>query len=70
MDADRIFKVTRRLVQRVADEGQGVVIVGRGGAYFLHERSDAFHVFVYGSPKVRSSAFGLKEWPKPRRLKP
>src|SRR5258708_20274048 len=38
----------------IAQEGNGVV-VGRGGPYFLRERSDAFHVFLYAprAEKVR-----------------
>jgi cytidylate kinase len=54
VDADCIKDVTRRLVTDVAREGNAV-IVGRGAAYHLHGRPDAFHVFVYApfEEKVR-----------------
>ena len=54
LDADCIFAVTKQLMPRLAEAGH-CVIVGRGGAYFLQERSDAYHVFVYADPaeKVR-----------------
>jgi cytidylate kinase len=45
-DADCIREVTERVVKDVAERGQ-CVIVGRGSAYYLQGRSDAFHVFVY-----------------------
>ena len=50
LDADCIFTVTQRLVKQVAEAGHGV-IVGRGGSYFLRDRSDAYHVFVYAPPE-------------------
>jgi cytidylate kinase len=34
------------ITARIAEEGNAVV-VGRGAPYFLRERSDAFHVFLY-----------------------
>jgi cytidylate kinase len=46
VDADCITDVTRRLVTDLAREGNAI-IVGRGAAYHLHDRPDAFHVFVY-----------------------
>jgi cytidylate kinase len=54
VDADCIRDVTRRLVRDVAREGNAV-IVGRGAAHHLHDRPDAFHVFVYApfEDKVR-----------------
>src|SRR5258706_13655408 len=54
LDADCIFETTARVVQQAANAGNGV-IVGRGGADFLPDRSDAYHVFVYAPPedKVR-----------------
>jgi cytidylate kinase len=54
VDADCIKDITRRLVTDVAREGNAV-IVGRGAAYHLHDRPDAFHVFVYApfEEKVR-----------------
>lgn len=53
-DADCIRAVTERIVTAAAQEGN-CVIVGRGSAYYLHDRPDAFHVFVYAplAEKVR-----------------
>lgn len=53
-DAEGIRKVTEQLVRKVAAEGDAV-IVGRGSAYYLHDRPDAFHVFIYApfEEKVR-----------------
>jgi cytidylate kinase len=45
-DADGIRAVTEQVVKRIAQEGN-CVIVGRGSPYYLHDLSDAFHVFVY-----------------------
>src|SRR5262249_39944935 len=44
--ADSIFRLTQRIVLQAADEGN-CVIVGRGSAFFLENRKDAFHVFLY-----------------------
>ncbi len=54
VDADCIREVAERVVRRAADEGN-CVIVGRGSAYYLQSRRDAFHVFVYApiEDKVR-----------------
>jgi len=46
VDADCVGEVTRLLVAEIADKGNGV-IVGRGAAYYLGSREDAFHAFVY-----------------------
>jgi cytidylate kinase len=53
-DAESIRQVSEKLVRGIADEGNAV-IVGRGSAYYLHDRPDAFHIFVYGpfEEKVR-----------------
>jgi cytidylate kinase len=45
-DAEGIRRVTEQLVRKAAQDGNAV-IVGRGSAYYLHDREDAFHVFVY-----------------------
>lgn len=45
-DADCIREVAERVVKQVAERGK-CVIVGRGSAYYLQGRRDAFHVFVY-----------------------
>jgi cytidylate kinase len=60
-DTDCIREVVERLVKRIAEGGQ-CVIVGRGSAYYLHNRRDAFHVFVYAplDEKVRRLRAGGK----------
>ncbi len=45
-DAEGIRRVAEQLVRQAAEEGN-CVIVGRGAAYYLHDRADAFHVFIY-----------------------
>src|SRR5260370_1805235 len=45
-DAESIRHLTEELVRTAAAEGHAV-IVGRGSAYYLRDRPDAFHVFVY-----------------------
>jgi cytidylate kinase len=54
LDTDVIFRLTERIVHAAADEGN-CVLVGRGSAFFLENRKDAFHVFIYASAveKVR-----------------
>ncbi|HUB80815.1 MAG TPA: cytidylate kinase-like family protein [Bryobacteraceae bacterium] len=54
VDADCISRIARQVVLNAAREGNGV-LVGRGSAYFLHDRADALHVFVYApfDEKVR-----------------
>jgi cytidylate kinase len=53
-DTDCIREVAEKVVKRAAEEGE-CVIVGRGSAYYLQGRVDAFHVFVYApfEDKVR-----------------
>jgi cytidylate kinase len=46
VDADRIAAITEQLVCDVATEGR-CVIVGRGAQYFLQDREDTYHVFLY-----------------------
>ena len=46
VDADCIRQVAEQVVKAAADEGN-CVIVGRGSAYYLQDRRDAFHVFIY-----------------------
>jgi cytidylate kinase len=45
-DAEGIRRVAEQLVMEAANEGNAV-IVGRGSAYYLRDRPDCFHVFVY-----------------------
>ncbi len=43
---DRMVEVGEAVMRDIAERGN-CVIVGRGAPYFLRERSDAFHVFLY-----------------------
>jgi len=54
VDTDCVREVTQKVVREAADAGN-CVIVGRGSAYYLGDRHDAFHVFVYApfQDKVR-----------------
>jgi cytidylate kinase len=53
-DAEGIRRVSEQLVRAAANEGNAV-IVGRGSAYYLRDRPDAFHLFIYApfDEKVR-----------------
>jgi len=46
LDTDTIVRLTEGIVQGAVAEGN-CVIVGRGSAFFLENRPDAFHVFLY-----------------------
>jgi hypothetical protein len=54
VDAECVRDVTQQVVTEAAETGD-CVIVGRGSAYYLGGRTDAFHVFVYApfEDKVR-----------------
>ncbi|MGD0670111.1 MAG: cytidylate kinase-like family protein [Bryobacteraceae bacterium] len=54
VDADCIRQVAHGVVLTVAAQGDAV-IVGRCSAYYLHDRADALHVFIYApfEEKVR-----------------
>jgi cytidylate kinase len=45
-DTDRFVAVGQQVMEKVAEAGD-CVIVGRGAPYFLRQRADAFHVFLY-----------------------
>ncbi len=47
-DADQMVDTLQKVIEGVASRGKSV-IVGRGSAYFLRNRRDAFHVFTYAS---------------------
>ena len=53
-DTDRMIAMMEEITNRIAEEGNAVV-VGRGAPYFLRERPDAFHVFLYAprAEKIR-----------------
>lgn len=46
VDTECVREVVQKLLPEIADVGQAV-IVGRGSAYYLSKRPDAFHVFIY-----------------------
>ncbi len=46
VDTDCVRQVVQKLVPEIAKAGN-CVIVGRGSAYYLCSRHDAFHVFIY-----------------------
>jgi cytidylate kinase len=54
VDTDCIRAVAERVVKAAAESGN-CVTVGRGSAYYLQERPDVFHVFIYApfEEKVR-----------------
>ena len=45
---DRMVEVGEQVMREIAKRGN-CVIVGRGAPYFLRERPDVFHVFLYAS---------------------
>ena len=53
-DTDRMMSMMQDITARIAQEGNAVV-VGRGAPYFLRERGDAFHLFLYAprAEKIR-----------------
>jgi len=46
LDAEHLAILFEKVVTEIAERG-GCVIVGRGAPWFLRERDDAFHVFLY-----------------------
>lgn len=46
VDTECVREVAQKLLPEIADAGRAV-IVGRGSAYYLSKRPDAFHVFIY-----------------------
>lgn len=46
VDTECVREMVQRLLPEIADQGN-CVIVGRGSAYYLGNRQDAFHVFIY-----------------------
>lgn len=48
LDAHRIAAVSETAVETAVSSGPSV-IVGRGAQYFLRDRTDVFHVFLYAS---------------------
>jgi cytidylate kinase len=54
LDADSIVRISRRVVEQAAAEGN-CVLVGRGSQHFLQDRADALRFFLYAprEDKVR-----------------
>jgi cytidylate kinase len=54
VDADCVRETAQQILLEIGNTGNAV-IVGRGSAYYLADREDVFHVFIYGSlgDKVR-----------------
>src|SRR5258708_1434035 len=46
LDAEHLSVLFEKVVNSIADTGN-CVIIGRGAPYFLHNRDNAFHVFLY-----------------------
>jgi cytidylate kinase len=67
-----VLQITQNVIQEAARAGN-VVIVGRGGAYILHDFPDALHVFLRAAEasrlKVVMARFKLTEEEARRRLK-
>jgi cytidylate kinase len=69
LDSDRIVAITERMVREAAGAGN-CVIVGRGSQYFLQERRDVYHVFIYAplDEKIRREGENGKTALQARRL--
>jgi cytidylate kinase len=52
LDADQLVCLTEQVMKKLAVEGH-CVIVGRGAAWFLRERTDTLCVFLYASRNVK-----------------
>ncbi len=48
LDAEHLAILFERVVTEIAEKGNAVII-GRGAAWFLRDRTDGFHVFLYAS---------------------
>jgi cytidylate kinase len=46
LDAENLAILFEKVIAKIAADGK-CVIVGRGATWFLRERNDAFHVFLY-----------------------
>ena len=51
-DAERMLELVQKVVKDAADEGR-CIIVGRGSAYFLQERTDTLRVFLFASREFK-----------------
>jgi cytidylate kinase len=64
-DPDRMVHIGEQVMRNIAAEGNAV-IVGRGAPYFLRDRSDTFHVFLYAPRaeklrRIRDAGTGQRE---------
>jgi cytidylate kinase len=64
LDAEHLAALFEKVVLQIAAKGK-CVIIGRGAPYFLRDRDDAFHVFLYApyAEKMRR----VVEWGKSRK---
>jgi cytidylate kinase len=60
VDTECVREVAQQLVNEIAETGD-CVIVGRGSAYYLGSRPDAFHVFVYAPFEERVRRLRLQD---------
>ena len=51
-DTDCMVEMLQKVIDDVASRGK-CVIVGRGSPYFLRDRPDTFHVFIYASDEEK-----------------
>lgn len=64
-DSEDLVPLTERILKQAAEVGN-CVVVGRGAPYFLRERDDAFHVFLYAPRgeklrRLRTAGIGDRE---------
>jgi cytidylate kinase len=59
VDTECVRENAQKVVREVADTGNAV-IVGRGSAYYLGDRHDAYHVFVYAPFEERVRRLKLR----------
>jgi cytidylate kinase len=52
LDADSIFRITERIVQKAASVGN-CVIVGRGSQHFLRDRDDTLRIFLFAPKEAK-----------------
>jgi cytidylate kinase len=48
LDAEHLAILFEKVVTQIAEKGNAVII-GRGAAWFLRDRTDGFHIFLYAS---------------------
>ena len=67
-----VLQITQEVIREAARTGNAVII-GRGGAYILHDHRSALHVFLRGSESSRAAvvreSLGLSDEEARRRIK-